>query len=119
MEVRIKAVVVFAVSLVIGASTASSQAVAAAPSTPEEKLLDSVKNGPLQKIGPWLGNLYQEYQQSSSKKAFITTNPVLKVHDGKVGVEMYANDPASLQSTLVAAGADNILVQGQLMSAQV
>ena len=36
-----------------------------------------------QKIGPWLTNLYQEYQQSNNKAAFTTNNPVLKVSGGK------------------------------------
>ena len=98
---------------------AATQAIAATPSTPEEKLVDSVKNGPLQKIGPWLANLYDEYQQSPNKDAFTTTNPVLKVHAGKVGVDMYANNSASLRSSLASFGADNIKANGPLISAQV
>src|SRR5256714_8255778 len=108
MTVRIRAVCLLSVSLLLGATV---QAIAAAPSTPEEKLVDSVKNGPLQKIGPWLGNLYQEYQQSSNKKAFTTSNPVIKLHGSKVGVDVYATDPASLRSSLAAFGADNVVAQ--------
>jgi len=97
----------------------AAQFAVAATSTPEEKLVDSVKNGPLQKIGPWLANLYEEYQQSPNKKAFSTTNPVLKVHGDKVGVDMYANDPTSLSSSLASLGAENINAAGPLISAQV
>jgi Subtilase family len=104
---------ILAVSLLMG------HAVAAAPATPEEKLVDSVKNGPLQKLGPWLGNLYDEFQQSSNKSAFKTSNPVLKVHGGKVGVDMYASDPASLTSSLASLGAEKINARGSLVSAQV
>ena len=115
MTARTKAVFVLSVSLMLG----TTPAIAANPSTPEEKLVDSVKNGPLQKIGPWLANLYDEYQQSPNKQAFTTTNPVLKVHGGKVGVDMYANDPASLQGSLAAFGAEDINTNGPLISAQV
>jgi hypothetical protein len=116
MTVRIRVVFVVSVSLLLGATR---HAVAAAPTTPEEKLVDSVKNGPLQKIGPWLANLYEEFQQSANKEAFTTTNPVLKVHGGKVGVDMYANDPARLQGSLASLGAENINAAGPLISAQV
>jgi hypothetical protein len=91
----------------------------AAASTPEEQLVDEVKNGPLQKIGPWLANLYQEYQRSGNKKAFATKNPVLKLSSGKVGVDLYANDPAALKTSLTAMGATNIRSLGRLVSAEV
>jgi len=77
MTLKIRAAFLLAASMLLGATV---QAIAASPSTPEERLVDSVKNGPLQKIGPWLANLYNEYQQSPNKDAFTTTNPVLKVH---------------------------------------
>ena len=115
MRLNVRAVFLLSGSLLLGAT----QAIAATPSTPEAKLVDSVKNGPLQKIGPWLANLYDEYQQSPNKDAFTTTNPVLKVHAGNVGVDMYANDPASLQSSLAGFGAENIKANGPLVSAQV
>ncbi|HEX7959809.1 MAG TPA: S8 family serine peptidase [Terriglobales bacterium] len=112
---RIKAVSLLSVSLLLGATPT----IAATSSTPEASLVDSVKNGPLQKIGPWLGNLYNEFQQSPNKSAFTTTNPVVKVNGGKVGVDMYANDPASLRSSLASFGAENIKANGPLISAQV
>jgi hypothetical protein len=85
----------------------------------EESLVSAAKNGPLQKLGPWLANLYDEYQQSSDKKAFKTKNPVLKVSDSKVGVQLYAEDAASLQSSLATLGATNVKASGVLISAQV
>jgi hypothetical protein len=91
---------------------------AAAATTPEEEFVNA-KNGPLQKIGPWLANLYEEFQRSPNKKAFQTRNPVIKVHAGTVGVEMYANDAASLRASLVAFGAQNINARGPLVNAQV
>jgi hypothetical protein len=102
-------------ALVVG----STYPMFATPETPEQQLTDAVKNGPLQKIGPWLANLYQEYQQSNNKKAFTTQNPVLKVSGGKIGVDLYANDPASLQRSLAALGATVISAKGPLISAQV
>ena len=42
----------------------------------EEQLVDPVKNGALQKLGPWLGNLSDEFQQAPDKQAFQTRNPV-------------------------------------------
>src|SRR5206468_2293122 len=44
---------------------------------------------------------------------------VLKVHGGKVGVDMYASDPAALTSGLAALGAEKISARGPLISAQV
>ena len=104
-----------AVSLLV---TATHFAVAAA-STPEQKLVDGVKNGPLQKLGPWLANLSDEFQQSPNKQNFTTQNPVIKLQGGKVAVDMYANDPAALQSSLISLGADSIQATGALVSAQV
>ena len=115
MQRSISVSFILVVLLLIGATCSAM----AAASTPEEKLVDSVKNGPLQKIGPWLGNLYEEFQQSATKGVFTTTNPVLKVHAGKVGVDMYANDPASLRESLISFGAQNVSVKGPLVSAQV
>ncbi len=105
-------------SLAVGFNTASAQT-AAANRTAEENLVDAVKNGPLQKLGPWLANLYEEYQQSTRKDAFITRNPVLKVHAGKVGVDMYASDPKTLRRSLASLGAEKISGVGPLISAQV
>jgi subtilisin family serine protease len=79
-----------------------------------------VKNGPLAKLGPFLQNLYDEYNQSAKKgSSFETRNPVLKVRGGKVGIDMYANDPAALVKDLKALGATNIVSEGALVAAQV
>jgi hypothetical protein len=109
----------FSLVLVLGLVVMSARPATAAPGSPEEDLVQAVKSGPFQKIGPWLANLYKEYQQSPNKKAFTTRNPVLKVRGGKVGVDLYANDPAGLQSSLAALGATNIKAKGPLVSAQV
>jgi len=91
----------------------------AAPATPEEQLVDPAKNGSLEKLGPWLANLYEEFQRSPDKRAFRTRNPVLNVHGGKVGVDLYANDPVGLQRSLATLGAVDIKATGPLVSAQV
>lgn len=115
MPMRIRAGLVLTIALFLGAT----QRVLAAPAIAEEKLVESAKNGPLQKLGPWLENLYDEFQQSANKKEFKTRNPVLKVSGGKIGVDLYANDSASLQRSLGGLGATNIKAKGQLVSAQV
>ena len=50
---------VLAVPLLMGAVPVAE----AAPATPEEQLVSPVKNGPLQKLGPWLANLYDEFER--------------------------------------------------------
>lgn len=98
--------------------------------SPEEQLLAQVKQHPLAKLGPWLINLYEEYQQfagshSASGKGraqqsvFQTRNPLLRVQDGKVAIEGVARDPAALKSTLAAIGASDIHGGGILFSARV
>jgi hypothetical protein len=96
----------------VHASTASA-------ATPEDDLVAPVKNGPLQKLGPWLGNLYDEYQKSTNKKAFATRNPVLKVAGGKVGVQLVASDVAGLQTSLAGLGATDVKATGPVVTAQV
>jgi len=113
----IRAAVSFALTISVIAGVA--QVAHAAPATPEEQLVDAVKNGPYQKLGPWLANLYQEYTGTRDKKNFVTRNPVLNVHAGKIGVDLYASDAARLQGSLVALGASDIRSIGPLVSAQV
>ena len=93
-------------------------ALAQSPSA-EESLLASVKNGPLQKLGPWLANLYDEYQRAPNGATFETRNPVLKVKGGAVAVDLYASDPAALEASLGTLGATNVRAQGPLVSALV
>jgi hypothetical protein len=99
--------------------TGATSLAVAAPKTPEEALVESAKNGPLQKLGPWLANLYEEFQGSTNKSTFKTRNPVLKVYGGKVGVDLYANDPVSLQRSLATLRASDVKAIGPLVSAQV
>jgi hypothetical protein len=73
----------------------------------------------MQKLGPWLANLYEEFRQAPNQGAFQTRNPVLKVQAGRVVIDMYANDPVALQRALASLGAVNVRAQGPLVSAQV
>lgn len=91
----------------------------AQPPSAEQALLASVKNGPMQKLGPWLANLYDEFQQAPNSAAFETRNPVLKVRGGRVAVDLYANDPTALQAALATLGATGVSRQGPLVSALV
>jgi hypothetical protein len=97
----------------------SLQAVLAQTRSAEESLLTSVKNGPMQKLGPWLANLYDEFRQAPNNATFETRNPVLKVRGGRVAVDLYANDPAALQAALGTLGATNVRAEGPLVSALV
>src|SRR4029079_12150157 len=79
-------------------------------SSPEQTLLAQVKGHPLAKLGPWLVNLYEEYQQFASaggrsRAAFKSRNPAIKVRDGFVAIEGAANDAVALTRTLTAIGA--------------
>src|SRR5262245_10486047 len=82
--------------------------------SPEQTLLAQAKGHPLAKLGPWLSNLSDEYQQFASanggrsRSAFKSRNPALKVRDGFVVVDGVANDPVALTRTLTAIGATNI-----------
>ena len=115
MSFRPAAMFAFALLLMFGAAHGAD----AQSNSPEETLIASVKNGPLQKLGPWLANLSDEFQQAPNKRAFQTRNPVLKVHGGKVAVDLYANDPAALRAALATLGASKVTARGRLVSAQV
>jgi hypothetical protein len=92
---------------------------AAAAATPEEDMIAAASSGAAAKLGPWLANVHQEYQASSNKQAFRSRNSALRVQGGLVGVDLYANDAASLQRSLSQLGARNIKARGALVSAQV
>ena len=90
----------------------------------EQELLAQVKQHPLAKLGPWLINLSDEYQQfarsgGQDRSAFKSRNPALRVRNGEVAIEGVANDPAALKLTLAAIGATNIHGGGILFSARV
>ncbi|HKU15482.1 MAG TPA: S8 family serine peptidase [Steroidobacteraceae bacterium] len=92
---------------------------AAAGASAEEDFIAAASSGPSAKLGPWLANVAAEYQNSSNKRAFRSSNSTLKVRDGMVGVDLYANDAAGLQRSLAQLGARNIKSHGPLVSAQV
>jgi subtilisin family serine protease len=90
----------------------------------EQQLLATVKQHPLAKLGPWLINLNDEYQQfarsgNASRSAFTTRNPALRVKNGQVAIEGIVNDPVAFRNTLAAVGATNIRGNGILFAARV
>jgi hypothetical protein len=90
----------------------------------EQELLAQVKQHPLAKLGPWLINLNDEYQQFArsggrNRSAFTSRNPALRVRNGEVAIEGVANDPAAFKRTLSAIAATNIHGGGILFSARV
>ncbi|MFL6549091.1 MAG: S8 family peptidase [Povalibacter sp.] len=98
-----------AISLLnIGAANAAS---------PEEEFIQAGE--PMKKIGPVLANLYEEYQRAADKKAFKSRSSLVKVANGRVGVDLYAADPVLLQRDLIALGATSIKSRGPLFSAVV
>ncbi len=107
--------VALAATLFTGISTFGT----AAAATPEEDMIAAASSGAAAKLGPWLANVQQEYQASSNKQTFRSRNPALRVQGGLVGVDLYANDAASLQRSLGQLGARNIKARGPLVSAQV
>ena len=97
--------------------------VSAAP-TPQspDAVLNAVKQSPNASIGPLLGNLYEEYllaTRGAKAKPFKSSNPVLKVVNDRVAVDMVARDAGSLVTSLRAAGATQIIARGSLVSARV
>ncbi|HEY8152073.1 MAG TPA: S8 family serine peptidase [Vicinamibacteria bacterium] len=115
MPIRVRVGHALTLILALGAVRASTASAAG----PEDDLVAAAKNGPLQKLGPWLGNLYDEYQKSTNKKGFTTRNPVMKVSAGKVGVQLVASDVARLQGSLARLGATDITATGPIVSARV
>jgi hypothetical protein len=114
MSLRLRAGFALALLSIVGVP-----AMAAAQASPEEAMLASVKNGPLAKLGPWLGNLYDEFRQSRNPDTFESRNPIVKVRGGRVAVNLYAADAAALPGQLAALGATDITAQGPLVSAKV
>ena len=116
-------IAVFCAALTMMVGTVPA-ALAAAP-TPDspDAILNAVKNGQYAKIGPWLGNLSDEYHEAVGKgvtaKAFKTKNPMLRVSNGYVGIDAYAADAGALVRSLNALGATKVSARGPLVSAQV
>lgn len=67
---RLRAMPAFALFLFV--TSGFVQAALAQSRSAEESLLASVKNGPLQKLGPWLANLYDEARQAPNNATFET-----------------------------------------------
>jgi hypothetical protein len=97
---------------ILGANTAGA-------ATPEEDLIAAASSGASAKLGPWLANLDEEYQQSSDKRAFRTRNPMLRIQNGKTAMDLYASDAADLRRDLAQLGATNVRTKGPLVTAQV
>ena len=91
----------------------------AVAATPEEDLIAAGSSATAAKLGPWLTNVHEEYQNSSNKRAFRSRNSAIRMQGGMVGVDLYANDAAGLQRSLAQLGARNVKMHGPLVSAQV
>jgi hypothetical protein len=63
---RLRPVPAFALLLLVAVGFV--QAPLAQSRSAEESLLASVKNGPMQKLGPWLANLYDEFRQARTTR---------------------------------------------------
>ena len=118
MKMKLRTRMRFATALAFSLLALVLSNTSAVAATPEEDFL-ATKNGPLQKLGPWLANLYDEYRLAPNKQAFRSRNPAVRVTGDKVGVDLYARDATSLQRSLVSLGATNINAKGPLISALV
>jgi hypothetical protein len=115
MHARTAISVAFAATLLTGIFNPGS----ALAATPEEDLIAAGSSGVTAKLGPWLANVHEEYQSSSNKRSFRSRNSAIRVRDGFIGVDLYANDAPGLQRSLAALGARNVKSHGPLLSAQV
>ncbi len=119
-----KGIRIAAVCATVSLFAAAVPAALAAP-TPEapDAVLNAAKNGPNAKIGNWLANLYEEYRESAASgvnvKDFKTRNRQLRVREGTIGIDAYANDATALVSSLRSLGATQIKSRGPLVSARV
>jgi len=114
----------FAAVNIVALTAIGAGSVLAAP-TPDDPsaVLAETKQSPNAKLGPWLDNLYQEYQEAKGKgvadKDFRSTNKALRVTGATVGLDAVATDGAALARSLKAMGATNVRNQGPLVSARV
>jgi len=116
----------FAALNVLALTAIGAGPVLAAPApTPDDPaaILAETKQSPNAKLGPWLDNLYQEYQEAKGKgvadKNFRSTNKALRVTRATVGLDAVATDGAALARSLRGMGATNVRNQGPLVSARV
>ncbi len=114
-----------ALNMVALTAIGAGSVLAAPPPKPDDPaaLLAETKQSPNAKLGPWLDNLYQEYQEAKAKgvadKSFRSANKALRVTRATVGLDAVATDGATLASSLKAMGATNVRTQGPLVSARV
>ncbi|MGH8130463.1 MAG: hypothetical protein ACRES3_06385 [Steroidobacteraceae bacterium] len=115
-------VAAFCAALSMIAGTVPAALAQPTPDAPD-KVLNAVKNGPHAKIGPWLSYLYEEYREASGRggtaKNFKSRMPMLRVANGKVGVDAFATNRVALVDALRSLGATKIRARGPLVSAQV
>jgi len=108
--------------VVLTAIGAGSAFAAPTPDDPSAVLAET-KQSPNARLGPWLDNLYQEYQEAKGKgvadKDFRSANKALRVTGATVGLDAVATDGAALARSLKAMGATNVRNQGPLVSARV
>ena len=114
----------FIAALSVMSSTALVSAAIAAPKPDDPAaILSAVKNGRHAKIGPWLSNLHEEYQQASrqgvGQKSFRGQNKALRVSNGMIFIDAYAHDSNAFTAALRQLGATNVLARGPLVSARV
>ena len=116
----------FAALNMVALTAISAGSVLAAPApTPDDPaaILAETKQSPNAKLGPWLDNLYQEYQvakgMGATDKGFRSTNKALRVTRATIGLDAVATDGAALARSLKAMGATNVRNQGPLVSARV
>ncbi|HEX7373413.1 MAG TPA: S8 family serine peptidase [Steroidobacteraceae bacterium] len=108
------------VVLLLGAS-----AVALAEPVPDtpDSVLTATKTGAYAKIGPFLGNLYDEFKEAQGKgvkaSSFKSSDPVMRIANGTVAIDLYAADAAALTNSLKALGATRVDSRGPLVSARV
>jgi hypothetical protein len=121
MKISIRAVArsLAAGLLLAGLSTAQAAPI---PDTPDA-ILTAAKQGPYGKIGPFLGNLYDEYRDATGKgvnaKSFKSSDPYMHVADGTVAIDLYASNAAALTNSLRSLGATRVDSRGPLISARV
>jgi hypothetical protein len=84
---------------------AAGSVLAAPAPTPDDPaaVLAETKQSPNAKLGPWLDNLYQEYQEAKAKgiadKNFRSANKALRVTRATVGLDAVATNGAALASS--------------------
>jgi subtilisin family serine protease len=113
--------IVAAVTLSLGLAASGPALSAPKPQSPDA-ILNTVKQSPYASIGPLLGNLYEEYliaARGTNSKTFKSRNPLVKLVNGQVAVDMVARNPSALAESLRAAGATQIKARGPLVSARV